>query len=85
MDPEVTHLADTRAPHLYLLTDPEVPWVEDTVRYQPSVEARRDFFARCRAVLEQRGRPYTIVSGSWEERTRTAERAVAELLARPQV
>lgn len=77
VDPEVSRLAEARAADLYLLTDPEVPWVADAVRYQPEPRARRAFFARCREVLEARGRRYVVVQGTWEERTRIAEAAVA--------
>jgi len=65
---------DNRSYDLYLLTDVDVPWVPDQVRYLP--EERKSFFQRCRDELEKRGRPYHVVSGSWEHRLETAIQAV---------
>jgi NadR type nicotinamide-nucleotide adenylyltransferase len=77
---EVRALADQRTYDLYLLSDVDVPWVGDSVRYLP--DNRQAFFERCRAELEQRGRPHVHVRGNWEERFETARRAVAKV-ARP--
>jgi len=57
---------ESRRYDLYLLTDIDVPWVPDQVRYLP--EERRSFFERCR--------DYQVVSGSWEHRLDTAIEAV---------
>ncbi len=57
-----------------------MPWVADAVRYQPELAQRRGFFARCQAALEARGRPYVVLRGDWEARTRAAELAVERLL-----
>ena len=63
---------------LYLVTDVDVPWVEDQVRYLP--EERRSFFDRCIQELTALDRPFHIVNGSWEERFSSAVAAVDELL-----
>jgi NadR type nicotinamide-nucleotide adenylyltransferase len=73
-------LAKERTYDLYLLTDVDVPWVADPVRYLP--EERRSFFDRCRAALDREARPYALVSGTFEERELAAVRAVEALLAR---
>lgn len=70
--------AERRTYDLYLLTDVDVPWVEDIVRYLP--DERRAFFDRCEAALASRNRPYVRISGSWEERFETARAAVERLL-----
>lgn len=72
--------AERRHYDLYLLMDMDVPWVEDAQRYQPEEGQRRAFLDRCRRELELRNRPYVVVSGSWDDRWETAERAVARLL-----
>lgn len=66
--------AERRTYDLYLVTDVDVPWVEDQVRYLP--EERRSFFDLCIGQLTQRNRPFHIVRGSWDERLRSAIDAV---------
>lgn len=70
--------ANHRDYDLYLVTDVDVPWVDDTVRYLP--EERKSFLDRCIAELEQRGRRYVLVSGDWEQRWNVALAAVQALL-----
>jgi NadR type nicotinamide-nucleotide adenylyltransferase len=72
--------AERRQYDLYLLLDIDVPWVDDEQRYLP--HRRKEFFARCRQVLTDRGRPYRIIQGSWDERLDQACRAVAQLIER---
>jgi NadR type nicotinamide-nucleotide adenylyltransferase len=71
--------ADRRTYDLYLLTDVDVPWVDDAQRYLP--DRRREFFDRCEAELRKRGRRYVTVRGPWDERRTTAVAAVESLLA----
>ena len=73
-EPWIVDEVENRSYDLYLLTDVDVPWVPDQVRYLP--EVRKSFFERCRDELEKRGRPFHIVSGSWEQRLKTAIEAV---------
>lgn len=70
--------ADKRQYDLYLLTDVDVPWVEDQVRYLP--EERTSFLKKCIHELSSRERRFVRVSGSWEQRWRTAVEAVQQLL-----
>lgn len=65
---------------LYLLTDIDVPWVNDGTRYFPDAEARRTFFERCKAELVARGLPHVTLSGSWAQRETTAIAAVQSLI-----
>lgn len=77
--PEVEQLATERTYDLYLLTDVDVPWVEDQVRYLP--EDRSNFFEKCESTLKRLGRPYVVLRGSWSERFQTAVDAVESSLA----
>ncbi|MBI3270381.1 MAG: AAA family ATPase [Planctomycetes bacterium] len=70
--------ADRRSYDLYLLTDIDVPWVGDPVRYLPA--ERASFLERCVQALETRGRKYVRLRGSWEERFGRAVEAVEGLL-----
>jgi NadR type nicotinamide-nucleotide adenylyltransferase len=69
VDREVEALA-ARDYHLTLLCDVDVPFVADPVRYLP--ERRHDFFDRCRAELERRGRTYAIIRGDRDTRLATS-------------
>lgn len=62
---------------LTLLCAPDVPWVEDPVRYRP--EGGQLFWERCRRRLESEGRRVVQLSGSWEERWAKAVSAVNSL------
>lgn len=73
--------AGRRAADLYLLTDVDVPWVKDEVRYLP--DERKSFFDRCRRELESRNLRTAVVSGPWEQRLATAVAAVEDLLRAP--
>ncbi|MDV6032490.1 MAG: AAA family ATPase [Phycisphaera sp. RhM] len=75
---EVTREAGRRTYDLTLLTDVDVPWVEDQVRYLP--RDRSNFFQRCEAVLQAHQRRYVVLRGSWEERFQAAVDAVDALL-----
>ena len=70
----ITEQAEKRTYDLYLVTDVDVPWVPDQVRYLP--EERQSFFDRCIAELEKRHRRYHVVRGNWQERLRSAIEAV---------
>lgn len=59
---------------LYLLTDIDLPWVNDIHRYRP--DNRRQFFEKCRSELEFYNRKYVIISGSGKERLNRAVKAV---------
>jgi len=78
--PWIRDAAERRTYDLYLLTDVDVPWVADPLRYLP--ENRHDFLALCEQSLRDRGRPYVKLSGDWERRFRDACRAVEQLLER---
>lgn len=58
---------------LYLLTDADIPFVQDGLRDGESV--RHAMHARFREILEDEGKRYVVLSGSHEERM---ARAVAE-------
>ena len=73
--------AASRAPELYLLTDIDVPWVNDGQRYLP--RGREDFLARCRRRLEAGATPYATLSGDWEQRFALAVETIEQLLTEP--
>ncbi len=71
-DPRVASLE--RSYPLTLVTDAEVPFVPDPVRYRP--DDRRAFLASCVSALEQAGRPFVILRGDWAQRFDAARKAI---------
>ena len=76
--PWIYEAADAMTYDLYLVMNIDVPWVDDTQRYL--ADRRQEFFDLCIQVLEERNRPYIIISGSWEERFAQAVQVVEPLL-----
>jgi NadR type nicotinamide-nucleotide adenylyltransferase len=70
----VVTASEARDYDLYLLLDTDVPWVDDGTR--DFRDQRQSHFDRIRATLDALGRPYVVVSGSFEERFERAVRAV---------
>lgn len=62
---------------LYFLTDIDLPWVDDGVRYWPDEARRKSFKQACLEELEARELPYVLLSGAWEDRR---AQAIAETL-----
>jgi NadR type nicotinamide-nucleotide adenylyltransferase len=73
--------AERRSYDLYLLLDIDVPWVDDSQRYLK--DRRAEFLQKCRLALESRGRPFRLLSGSWQDRWEQACGAVEKLIERP--
>lgn len=62
----------------YLLLDVDLPWQDDIHRYRP--DNRGDFFIRCKQELDSRGKSYSVVTGSGEERKQNAIALVKQFL-----
>jgi HTH-type transcriptional repressor of NAD biosynthesis genes len=71
--------ADAAHYDIYLVTDIDVPWVDDNQRYLS--DKRQEFLDLCIRALEERNRPYIMISGTWEERFTKAVQAVEQLLS----
>lgn len=71
----INRAASDRNYDLYLLTDPDAPWVADSQRAGDYL--RKDFFDKIRVALA--GRRYEIISGSYEQRYQKAIDAVGTL------
>lgn len=54
----------------YILTDPNIPFEEEPIRYFP--EERQDFFEANLAWVKQTGKPYLVVEGNRETRLERA-------------
>jgi NadR type nicotinamide-nucleotide adenylyltransferase len=80
-DAALEELAARHTHELYLLTSPDVPYVQDAVRYAP--KERAAFFDRLRSELESRKRRYVVLEGDWQTRKARAIAAVDELVGTP--
>jgi NadR type nicotinamide-nucleotide adenylyltransferase len=61
---------------LYFLTDVDVPFVSDAIRYFPDQRERVKFFERCREELEGRRLSYVVLSGAHDLRFKRAVEAI---------
>ena len=62
----------TETADLYFLTDIDLPWVDDGVRYWPDEERRKSFKQACLEELQARELPFVLLSGTWEVRKQQA-------------
>jgi NadR type nicotinamide-nucleotide adenylyltransferase len=62
----------------YLVTDIDVPFAADAIRYFPDPATRADMLSRCRKELERRVLPYALMSGSREARLTKAVAAIRQ-------
>jgi NadR type nicotinamide-nucleotide adenylyltransferase len=70
----VEEAARARLGTLYLLLEPDVPWVPDGVRDRPA--NRAEMHALFRGALDEMGACYTSVHGSWDGRVVSAVAAI---------
>ena len=61
-------------PDLYLLTDIDIPWVDDGMRYYPGAEDRRRFMTACEQVLEGRSIPVVRIIRQLRSAARQGDR-----------
>ncbi|HEX2590606.1 MAG TPA: ATP-binding protein [Rhizomicrobium sp.] len=69
-------LDDVKAADFYLLTDVDVPFVQDAIRYFPDQAERQRMFDLSRSELERRQLPYVVVRGNREARFAIAVDAI---------
>jgi len=63
---------------LYLLTDIDIPWVQDDLRDKP--DQREHMFAYFKGALDTYKRPYVIIKGDKKSRFENAIKAIDKLL-----
>lgn len=72
---EIINLATNHNYHFYLLTDIDLEWQRDQVRYFP--EKRAEFMTSCINCLKQNNRPYFLINGRGEKRLENAIKIVS--------
>lgn len=79
MSPEIDKLCAGRPSHLYLLTDTDIPFVQDGTRSDQHVT--QTMHERFVEELTEHNKQFAVLSGSVEERKLAAVEAVDELMA----
>ncbi len=80
-DPWILSQIEKRKYDHYLLTDIDIPWQEDKLREHPSPQMRTHFLKLYRQMISATGVPFTVISGSLEERTQSAIKVVKNLMS----
>ncbi|MEP6711737.1 MAG: ATP-binding protein [Ferruginibacter sp.] len=65
---------------LYLLCNIDLPWVKDTLREYPDLRTRKKLFHYYKEAMINQTLPWSIISGSYEERLMHAITAVDKIL-----
>jgi NadR type nicotinamide-nucleotide adenylyltransferase len=73
----IDDLAASEKPALTFLMDIDTPWIDDIHRYLP--DDRQNFLDACKAALDKAGRPYILLSGTWQQKFDAACRAIEAL------
>lgn len=79
VDQDILRRISERKYDHYLLTYIDVPWEEDPQREHP--DKREHFYQRFHDEVVSTGVPFTVISGSREERQQKAVAAINQLLA----
>jgi NadR type nicotinamide-nucleotide adenylyltransferase len=80
LHPWVNENLHKHLPHLYLLTDIDLPWEEDPLREHPDPKTRKFLFDWYLELIQQTGIPYAIVSGSPTQRLIQSLKAISKML-----
>ncbi len=76
-DPFILTRARQRAPHLFLLLTPDIPWQADPLRENPG--ERQALFARYQKILAEYGKPVTTITGKQPARVAAAINAIDKI------
>ena len=77
---ELTDFALKSSYDLYLVTKPDIPWIQDSVRYKKMQSEGQVFFEQTIELLTKNNRPYHIINGQNEHRTHQALQVIDELI-----
>lgn len=65
---------------LYLLCNPDLPWVKDELREYPDLETREKLYKSYKDILINQSTPWTDIKGNHDDRLKTAIRAVERII-----
>lgn len=72
VDPWIANKIEEESDHRYLITYPDIPWVQDSLR--ENRHNREELFELHRQAVASRNRPYEIVRGQGDDRFSNARR-----------
>lgn len=78
VDPWLRAAAASQGPRIYLLCEPNLPWVEDPLREHPSPEDRAALHERYAAMLGDQSWPWVRVQSTGPDRLAAAEAALVD-------
>ena len=67
---------------LYLLCEPDIPWVKDELREYPDLDTRHKLYHHYKDALIHQHTPWIVVSGDYENRFEMAKNAVNQMMNR---
>jgi nicotinamide riboside kinase len=76
---ELMRQALTNSYDLYLVTKPNLPWVEDVLRYEEKQSQRELFLDNIIGLLEKNNRPYCLID-ALENRIEQAQSIIDNLI-----
>lgn len=76
----ILNQAAVREYDLYLLCNIDLPWIKDALREYPDPGPRVKLFHYYKDIMVNQNVPFTIISGTYDERFNTAVSAVNKLL-----
>jgi NadR type nicotinamide-nucleotide adenylyltransferase len=78
-DPWVIDRIADRTYDLYLLCNTDLPWVKDELREYPELETRQRLYQLYKKIMTNQNVPWVEISGDYEDRMKTAVKAVNAL------
>ncbi len=69
----------TRKYDLYLLCEPDIPWVKDDLREYPDGEIRATLYEYYKELMIEQQTPWININGNFEERIATAKNTILQL------
>lgn len=64
---------------IYFLCKPDLPWSPDPLRENEKLEEREWLFEQYKNALEEAGKHFIVIGGTWQERFQTAKSALNNL------
>ncbi len=77
---KILHEIAVRKYDLYLLCEPDIPWIKDELREHPDEMMRNKIFHHYKEAMINQQTPWKIINGDHEERLSKAINAVNQLL-----
>lgn len=78
-DNQILNLIANQNHDAYILTAPDIPWIDDPLRENPGEKDRKYFFNLYKDIVEAHYKPFCIIEGNEQERLQKAVEFVNQL------